>query len=148
MGTPIDSCPPSPPGNGGPCRFGDTTSNAVAVSTARGSEFRDTCGPDSVRASMELDDDVPSPTKEDKHKEKLWQLLVKQRLYRHNKDVLSQIEPAERIEMWVKCGLVNKAGEEALKAKDMNTLELLREKASGNQLVEIERMITQLRPRR
>lgn len=50
--------------------------------------------------------------------------------------------------MWVKCGLVNKAGEEALKAKDMNTLELLREKASGNQLVEIERMITQLRPRR
>lgn len=50
--------------------------------------------------------------------------------------------------MWVKCGLVNKAGEEALKAKDMNALEQLREKATGAQLTEIERMITQLRPRR
>jgi len=50
--------------------------------------------------------------------------------------------------MWVKCGLVNKAGEEALKAKDMNTLEQLRDKATGPQLAEIERMITQLRPRR
>lgn len=50
--------------------------------------------------------------------------------------------------MWVKCGLVNKAGEEALKAKDMATLEQLRDKATGPQLTEIERMITQLRPRR
>lgn len=50
--------------------------------------------------------------------------------------------------MWVKCGLVNKAGEEALKAKDMNTLEMLRDKATGPQLAELERMITQLRPRR
>lgn len=60
----------------------------------------------------------------------------------------TNLKPSERIEMWVKCGLVNKAGEEALKAKDMNALELLREKASGTQLVEIERMITQLRPRK
>lgn len=58
------------------------------------------------------------------------------------------LKPAERIEMWVKCGMVSKAGEEALKAKDMNTLEQLRDKATGSQLTEIERMITQLRPRR
>ncbi|KAL7927999.1 histone acetyltransferase type B [Trichoderma austrokoningii] len=54
--------------------------------------------PLSVRATMSLDDDVPSPTAADKHKEKLWQLIVKQRLYRHNKEVLSQIDVSERIE--------------------------------------------------
>ena len=54
----------------------------------------------------------------------------------------------EKIEMWVKCGMVVKAGEEALKAKDLNALELLRDKASGPQLGEIERMINQLRPRK
>ncbi|KAI5465603.1 acyl-CoA N-acyltransferase [Mariannaea sp. PMI_226] len=55
--------------------------------------------PSSVRPSMSFDDDdVPAPTKADKHQERLFQLIVKQRLYRHNKDVLSQIEPAERIE--------------------------------------------------
>ena len=58
------------------------------------------------------------------------------------------MKPAERIEMWIKCGMVSKAGEEALKTKDMDTLESLRDKASGSQLTEIERMITQLRPRR
>ena len=50
--------------------------------------------------------------------------------------------------MWVKCGMLVKAGEEALKAKDMNSLEILREKASGAQLTDIERMINHLRPRR
>jgi len=60
----------------------------------------------------------------------------------------TNLKPAERIEMWVKCGLVNKAGEEALKAKDMDTLEQLRDKATGPQLTEIERMITQLKPRK
>jgi hypothetical protein len=50
--------------------------------------------------------------------------------------------------MWVKCGMVAKAGEEAFKAKDMTALEQLRDRASGAQLVEIERMITQLKPRR
>lgn len=44
--------------------------------------------------------------------------------------------------------MVSKAGEEALKAKDMDTLESLRDKATGSQLTEIERMITQLKPRR
>lgn len=60
----------------------------------------------------------------------------------------TNLKPDERIEMWVKCGLINKAGEEALKAKDVQTLEQLRDKATGTQLTEIERMITQLRPRR
>ncbi|KAK4079994.1 hypothetical protein Trihar35433_1099 [Trichoderma harzianum] len=54
--------------------------------------------PNSVRPTMSLDDYVPSPTAADKHKEKLWQLIVKQRLYRHNKEVLSQIDVGERIE--------------------------------------------------
>ena len=55
--------------------------------------------PDSVRPSMDLDDDVLAPTKADHHQEKLWQLVVKQRLYRHNRDALSQVEPAERVDM-------------------------------------------------
>ena len=50
--------------------------------------------------------------------------------------------------MWVKCGMVTKAGEEALKAKDVNALELLRDKANGQQLIEIERMLNQVRPKR
>ena len=50
--------------------------------------------------------------------------------------------------MWVKCGMVVKAGEEAVKAKDMNALESLRGKASGPQLAEIERMINQLKPKK
>jgi hypothetical protein len=32
----------------------------------------------------------------------------------------------ERAEMWIKCGMISKAGEEALKAKDRNMLEDLR----------------------
>lgn len=55
---------------------------------------------------------------------------------------------ADRIEMWVKCGMIVKAGEEAHKAKDINTLELLRTKASGPASTEIERMINQLRARK
>lgn len=51
---------------------------------------------------------------------------------------------AERIEMWVKCGLVTKAGEEALKAKDRLALEDLRTKATGNSALDIDRMIAQL----
>lgn len=54
--------------------------------------------PASVRPTMELDDATPSPTQADKHLEKLWQLIVKQRLYRHNKEALSQIEQPERID--------------------------------------------------
>lgn len=54
--------------------------------------------PDSVRPTMDLDKDVPAPTEADKHQERLWQLVAKQRLYRHNRDALSQMEPEERIE--------------------------------------------------
>lgn len=50
--------------------------------------------------------------------------------------------------MWVKCGMVSKAGEEALKAKNLTTLESLRDKTTGAQLADIERMINQLRPRK
>jgi hypothetical protein len=50
--------------------------------------------------------------------------------------------------MWMKCGMIVKAGEEAQKSKDLNTLELLRTKASGPAATEIERMINQLRPRK
>jgi vacuolar protein sorting-associated protein 16 len=49
---------------------------------------------------------------------------------------------SERIETWIKCGLINKAGEEAFKIKDLNTLEQLKEKATEPQLAEFERMIT------
>lgn len=53
----------------------------------------------------------------------------------------------ERIELWTKCGNMVKAGEEALKAKNLPALEDLRNKASGSQLVELERMIKQLERR-
>nr|KMM71887.1 vacuolar protein sorting-associated protein [Coccidioides posadasii RMSCC 3488] len=55
---------------------------------------------------------------------------------------------SERIEMWIKCGMVVKAGEEALKAKDISSLERLRTRASGNAVAEIDRMIIQLRPKK
>jgi len=50
--------------------------------------------------------------------------------------------------MWVKCGMIAKAGEEALRAKDVNSLEQLRTKASGTAVGEIDRMINQLKPKR
>jgi hypothetical protein len=43
--------------------------------------------------------------------------------------------------------MIIKAGEEAFKAKDVNALEVLRTKASGSAVGEIDRMINQLRPR-
>jgi len=55
---------------------------------------------------------------------------------------------AERVEMWVKCGMVGKAAEEALRAKDISSLEHLRARASGNVMSEIDRMILQLRPKK
>lgn len=51
---------------------------------------------------------------------------------------------AERVDMWIKCGLVVKAGEEAFKAKDRPLLEEIRTKASGSAAVEIERFIGML----
>ncbi|KAM0665408.1 hypothetical protein ACQRIT_006263 [Beauveria bassiana] len=54
--------------------------------------------PDSVRPRIDYDMKVPSQTPADRHLERLWQLLVKQRLYRHNRDILAQIELPERID--------------------------------------------------
>ncbi|KAF4121234.1 histone acetyltransferase 1 [Geosmithia morbida] len=54
--------------------------------------------PDSVRPTMDLDKEAPSPTSAEKYQERLWQLVAKQRLYRHNKDALSQMDSEERIE--------------------------------------------------
>ena len=54
----------------------------------------------------------------------------------------------ERMEMWVKCGMMGKAAEEAYKAKDYNSLEDLRGKATGAAAVEVERFMGMLRPRR
>lgn len=44
----------------------------------------------------------------------------------------------------MKCGLVVKAAEEALKAKNIDALEQLRDKASGQSVTEIDKMIKQL----
>ncbi|KAG5922813.1 histone acetyltransferase 1 [Claviceps africana] len=54
--------------------------------------------PPSVRPTMMPDDAPPRPTKEDKHLERLWQLVTKQRLYRHNKELLAQVQISERID--------------------------------------------------
>ncbi|KAH7083623.1 Vps16, N-terminal region-domain-containing protein [Paraphoma chrysanthemicola] len=48
---------------------------------------------------------------------------------------------ADRVDMWVKCGLLVRAGEEAYKAKDRGLLEELRGKAGGSAAVEIERYL-------
>lgn len=53
----------------------------------------------------------------------------------------------ERMELWEKCGMLNKAGEEALKAKNMSLLQTLKSKASGQQALDIDRMIAQLNKR-
>ncbi|KAI4214128.1 MAG: hypothetical protein LQ351_003213 [Letrouitia transgressa] len=54
----------------------------------------------------------------------------------------------ERSEMWVKCGMVGRAGEELSKAKDSSGLEELKSKVSREQGVEIERMIANLKLRK
>ncbi|KAI1935115.1 Vacuolar protein sorting-associated protein 16 [Ophidiomyces ophidiicola] len=60
----------------------------------------------------------------------------------------TSLNASDRIEMWMKCGMPVKAGEEALKAKDIGSLERLRNRATGNAVVEIDRMISQLRPKK
>lgn len=60
--------------------------------------------PQSVKAALLHDTEetsknsLPPPKKQDVHIYHLWQLLVKQRLYRHNKDALAQLERGERID--------------------------------------------------
>lgn len=56
----------------------------------------------------------------------------------------TNLTPAERMEMWLKCGQAGKAAEEALKAKDLAALEDLRGKASPEDQLTIDRMMTQL----
>lgn len=51
------------------------------------------------------------------------------------------LKPEQRVDMWVKCGLLVKAGEEAFKAKDRALLEEVRDKATGSAAVEVERLI-------
>ena len=58
------------------------------------------------------------------------------------------LAPRERSEMYVKCGMIAKAAEELAKAKDAEGLEELRGKARGGGVAEIDRMLTQLRPKR
>lgn len=41
---------------------------------------------------------APAATKEQQHEYKLWRLFVKQRLYRHNKEILGQLERGQRID--------------------------------------------------
>jgi hypothetical protein len=50
----------------------------------------------------------------------------------------------ERVDMWVKVGMVGKAAEEAAKAKDLEGLRELRGKAGTRELGEVERLIGQL----
>jgi hypothetical protein len=54
------------------------------------------------------------------------------------------LTPRERVEMWVKVGMVDEAAKEAAKTKDLETLKELRGKASPRQLGEVERLIGQL----
>jgi len=53
----------------------------------------------------------------------------------------------ERVELWLKCGLPVKAGEEALKAKNLPLLEDIRGKAAGGDVSELQRMVAQLQRR-
>lgn len=58
----------------------------------------------------------------------------------------TNLPPADRMDMWVRCGLIVKAGEEAFRAKDVNALEVLQAKATGAPALEIDRLLKQLRP--
>jgi len=51
---------------------------------------------------------------------------------------------SERVEMWVKCGMIVKAAEEAAKVKDTAKLEELRASATGNAALEVDRIIKSL----
>jgi len=56
--------------------------------------------------------------------------------------------PQERSEMYVKCGLLEKAGEELVKAKDLMGLEALKAKTGDREGAALERMIRALKPRK
>lgn len=54
--------------------------------------------PASVRPGIEVQDSKKPVSKDQDHEYRLWKLLVKQRLYKHNIDALGQLEKPERIE--------------------------------------------------
>lgn len=56
----------------------------------------------------------------------------------------TDVSPKVRVEMWVKCNQIVKAAEEASKARDLETLTSLRDKATGRDLGEVERLIARL----
>ncbi|KAF2259375.1 vacuolar protein-like protein sorting vps16 [Lojkania enalia] len=56
----------------------------------------------------------------------------------------TSLKPEERVEMWVKCGLLVKAGEEAFKVKDRALLEEVRDRCEGAARVEVERLLGML----
>ena len=58
------------------------------------------------------------------------------------------LTPRERAEMWVKCGMVTRAGEELVKSKDVEGLEGLKKRAGAGGSVEIDRMIAGMKTRR
>lgn len=60
----------------------------------------------------------------------------------------TSLSPRQRSDMWVKVGMVGRAGEELVKAKDLDGLEALRARAPGTGVAEIERMIGALQSRR
>ncbi|GAB1320677.1 histone acetyltransferase 1 [Madurella fahalii] len=54
--------------------------------------------PEPVRPGILPDKSATKATKEQEHEYRLWRLMVKKRIYRHNKDALGQLEIPERIE--------------------------------------------------
>jgi len=63
--------------------------------------------PETVRPGIGVEEDnargkgkakVKMPTPEDKHAYRLWRLLVKKRLYKHNKDALSELDVEDRVQ--------------------------------------------------
>jgi hypothetical protein len=59
---------------------------------------------------------------------------------------VSGVDGKERVEMWVKCGMIREAAQEAAKAKDIKALEELRGKATRpGDATEVERLISQIR---
>jgi len=60
----------------------------------------------------------------------------------------THLPAADRMDMWIKCGMLAKAGEEALKVRDLNALEMLRQRAKvQSEIAELERMIAQVKPK-
>ena len=60
----------------------------------------------------------------------------------------TNLTPQERSEMYVKCGLVEKAGEELVKAKDLAGLDALKSKTGDREGAVLDRMIRSLKPRK